>query len=648
MPASFSIDQNVFEQLNIAEFLDEKILDKIGECVVEEYKADDASRSQWLDNISEWMKLAQQVMETKNSPWPNASNIKYPLLTVSAIQFNSRALPALVADRYPVKPIILGINTALDEEKKARQERVQHYLSYQILYGMPSWIDDMDRLLIYLPIVGLCHKKTYFSAEQGLNISKLVMPEDLAIDYYAEDYDKARKTERMYLYKNSIIELQRKGLYREIDIGESKQPADFKKNRDAGQGLSQPGAVKEYPYEILEAHTYYDLDEDDYKEPWTITVVKETGKVLRIVPRFAEDGVEHDQTGRIISIRPLLAFTKYIFFPDPNSNTHGLGLGHLLGPLNKGANTVLNQLIDAGTLANMPGGFLGKGIRSKTGVLKFKPGEWKILQTTAQDLRQGIVPLAIKDPSNVLFQLLGLLIDSGKEVGSIADVMLGQNPGQNQPFSTTQNVLEQGLKVFAGIYKRIFRSLSSEYRKLYMLTYIYGDDTQYRNILDYPTNISVEQDFSPLDADIIPNADPDIIAEHVKLMRAQSLAQKIAAGFPINAKEATKRILEAEGHKDIETLLQVPKPQPSFELQLKDKEIEYNRENNMIAAELDSIRVENEALKDRAQAQVNEAKAEAVGFNEITKRIGEVTKRITALKGAQNDKSNTGNRTSED
>jgi hypothetical protein len=616
---AYKLDK-AYYSVNIAEDLDEKNLLEIGNSLAELVNDDDLSRSSWLDDQDEWMKLASQVRETKDFPWERASNVKYPLVSLASLQFHARALPSLINSNLPVRAKVLGRDPG--QAKQMRADRVSRYMSYQVLDEMEEWLDDMDRMMIVLPIIGLCYKKTYYSENLKRNRSVLVMPRDLIVNYFATDYKRARLSHVMIMDRNEVKEFQARGIFLEADLQEDSKP--LKGMRDETIGLSAPGnsASEDTPLELIESHCWWDLDEDGYKEPYIITFHRESRKILRIVARWEEDGIEYNEKGKIVKIEPCEYFTPFTFLPDPNSAVYGIGFGRLLGPTNESVNTIINQLIDAGTLSNLQSGFLARGVKLKGGATRFRPGEWKIVNTTGDDLRKSIVPMPVRDPSSTLFQLLGMLIESGTRLSSVSDIMVGDNPGQNQPASTTMTVLEQGLKVFTGIYKRIHKALTQEYKKLYKLNFRYMDEMHYQDILDegaqqpqIPPNTPPDQvqqimmmaqenpqpvasimDFSPEGLDIVPASDPNFVSDSQKSMKAQSLLQKLAMGLPLNPVVVTQKVLESEGQEDIQQLMTLP-PQPPSPQQME--------------FELETIRVQIEAFKAYFDALSKTAQAEA-------------------------------------
>lgn len=612
---------NALASINIAEDLDDQELDFIGHRLKELVDNDDVSRQEWLSDQDEWLKLASQVRDIKNYPWERASNVKYPLLTLAALQFHARALPGLINSNTPVQAKVIGQD--YDMNKLRRASRVKRWMSYQVLDQMEEWMDEMDRMMFVLPIIGMCFKKTYFSDNLQRIRSVMVMPRDLILNYHANDYKRARISHVMLMDQNELRELQLQGVFRDIEL--SAEHKNIPGVRDETLGLSNSGDMQEDPYEVVESHCWWDLDEDGYKEPYIITYHRDSGKVLRIVARWDENGIEYGSKGKIAKIHATEYFTPFIFFPDPNSNVYGIGFGRLLGPTNETANTLINQLVDSGTLSNLQSGFLSRGAGLKSGSTRFSPGEWKIVNASGDNLKNAIVPMPVREPSSTLMNLLTFLVDAGQRISSVTDIMTGENPGQNQPASTTMAVLEQGLKVFTGIYKRIHRQLASEYRKIYALNYRYLDEQMYQAVLDEgvippeippgaspeeaqmmimqaqqnPQNIATINDFSPEGLDIIPASDPNFVSDAQRAVKAQSLLEKLGMGLPVNPMIVTKKVLEAEGHEDVEQLMTLPPPTPSLE----EKEFELET----IKTQIEAFRAYFESLEKVAKAEAAEA-----------------------------------------
>lgn len=570
MAIDFNNIDAILQQSNLADGLDEETLVKISDQVCTIYEEDLDSRKEWSHSYEEWIKLAIQVMEEKTTPWPNAANVKFPLLSTAAMQFHARSYPILINGPNIVKALIVGEDP--DEEKAKRAERISKHMSYQLLEEMEQWDEDMDRLCYVLPIVGCAFKKIYYDPTLGHNVSELILAKDLVVNYWARSLKEAyAKTHVFYKLKNKVKEKVNEGTYLEINLDmTSPRSTEMDDETQSNQGLSPHGSEEHLPLMFLEQHTFYDLDDDGYEEPYIITVEYSTKKVVRITARFEKDGVVTND-GEIERIVPEEHIQKFSFIPNPDGGFYDIGFGALLGPLNLTVNTLLNQLIDSGTIHNLGGGFISRGIRMKAGDTKFTPGEYKFVQTAGDDLKKNIFPLPTKEPSKTLFELLGSIVDGAKELSSVSEIMVGKMPGQNTPATTTMASVEQGMKVFTAIYKRIYRSLTKEYKRLYRLNSIYLKPEEVFRVLDdkalMTTGVS---DYQQDDTDVRPMADPSAASEMLRLTKAQALLELIPLG--LNVSEVLRRVLEAQDQPEVEKLINPEGPQPDpkqQELQMK-------------------------------------------------------------------------------
>ena len=524
---------------NIAEDLDAISLDDIGSRVFKEYEVDVTSRAEWKQKTEEALELAMQVTKEKQFPWPKAANVIYPLVTTAATQFAARAYPAIVNGRSIVRGVVVGDDdgepkigqdgTPLMQNgpqgpqpvwktppgaKRQRADGIGEHMSWQLLDEQPEWEPETDQLLHLLPIVGTVFRKTYFDPGKGRNVSVMVSPMKLVINYHAKSIETAaRATEEFELYPREIEEAERAGLYLipELPYGEAENSE----------------GDKDKPHEFLEQHRYWDLDEDGYPEPYIVTIHKRSRKVVRIVARYDEsergEGSIHfnRRSHKIQKIEPIHYYTKYDFIPNPDGGVYSLGFGQLLRPINESINTVLNQLLDAGTLQNAGGGFIGKGLSMNAGAIRFQLGEYKTVNSQGGNIRDNIVPFPAPGPSAVLFNLLGFLVEAGKEIAAIKDVLTGDQKTPNVPATTTLALIEQGLKTFTAIYKRVHRSLKSELNKLYRLNRVYGDEQSQYKVGD-TWKVVLKQDYV-LGAGVEPVSDPTMVSDMQRMGRAQFL-----------------------------------------------------------------------------------------------------------------------------
>ena len=575
---------------NLAELLPDDDLDIIGEYVHEGYLTDKKSRESWEGKVDEWTSLALQVVEEKSFPWPNAANVKYPLITTAALQFSARAYPALLPGTNPVRGRVVGYDK--DGSKTERAIRIGKHMSYQVLQQMSDWEEEMDRLLFALPIVGCVFKKTYFSASKGHNVSEIVYPKELVVNYWAKNLEEApRITHELAFSENDIREriLDGRFIEQELKAASDDELPDTNKVSSEAMGMDKPASQDDTtPYIALEQCVYLDLDQDGYKEPYIVTIEGESRKVFRIVPRFDEDQIKYTEKNEVIRIDPTNYYTKFSFVPSPDGGFYDIGFGILLGPINETINTLINQLLDAGTMSVTSGGFIAKGIRIKGGKTSFDPFEWKAVNTVGDDLRKGLVPLPVREPSQVLFSLLGMMIESGEKLSSVTEIMSGDIPGQNTKATVAMAAIEQGMKVFSSIYKRVHRSLAKEYTKLFILNSIFLEPEEYFNILDVGQEGAAQiglEDYKQEDIDVIPSSDPNIATEQQKIAKIEAIGSLLQMGT-INPQEYTKRMLEATEQVNIEALMKMPDPKPNEEFEFEKQKFSDESERSWAEIEL--------------------------------------------------------------
>lgn len=525
---------------NVAEMLDEEQLAQIGMQVFRGYEIDEESRTDWLLVIEEALDIAKQVMKKKTFPWDNASNIKFPLITQASIDYASRTLPEIIQNERVVKAKVIGKDP--DNKKYDRSIRISEYMSYQLTEKSESWEQGTDMLLHVLPVLGTVFKKTYYDEIEKYCCSELCVPEKIVVNYNTQSLEKAtRITHLITLQDNYIVEGQRSGLFLDVELNQLEQedPNDI----DSGR-------------EFLEQHCYLDLDKDGYKEPYVVLVHKISKKVLRIVNRFKN--VKKNKDGQVVKIIPINYFTDFHFIRSPDGGFYSMGFGSLLLPINKAINTLINQLIDSGTMNNLQGGFIGRGLRIKNGTIRYKMGEWQVLDSASgDDIRKNIFPWPTKEPSSVLYSLLTLLMQVGKDLSSTTDVLAGKQPAQNVASNTIAQLVEQGTKVFIAINKRLYKSLQQEYRKFFYLNSIYLTQEEYSSVLD-DENANVKLDFVEEGIDVIPVADPTVSTETQRISRA-GILQNLKTADPREADRLLLQALQLDSSV-IDKLLPAPDP----------------------------------------------------------------------------------------
>lgn len=588
---------------NLAIGMNKEKLGEIGQWCKQGYETDLASREEWDMAMEEWIALAKQEREEKTFPWRGASNVKYPLVTTAAMQFAARAYPSLVPSNGKiVKSIVLGKDPTGEKTDKA--ERVSDFMSYQIMHDMDDWEEDMDKMLMQLPVVGTMFKKTYYNKNKDKICSNLIQPKNLVVDYWARNLDTVERiSERIWMSPRILKEYQNAEIYRDIDLGTPAVP----ENEDVSVTVID-GTV---PYELVEQHTFYDIDGDEYPEPYIITFELRSGEVLSIQRRYnLEDVVEDD--GKIIKIIPTQMYTKFGFVPNPDGSFYDIAFGVLLGPLNESVNTVINQLIDAGSVSNLNAGFIGKGLKLKAGDMAFRLGEWKQVNVLGDDIKKNIFPLPKSEPSAVLFQLMGSLITSGKELASVAEIFVGKMPGQNTPATTTMASIEQGMKVFTAVYKRLYRSLSQEFKKIYKLNKMYLDPYHETAVLDVPIG---PDDFDDTNYDVCPGADPTAVSQTEKLLKAQGLLElmPMVPGL-LDPIEVFSRVLEAQEQPNWQKLFtqqvqqsgQLPPPPPDPKIMAIQAKVEADQRKAAVDIQSKQMDMELEARDKNMQMHMKQ------------------------------------------
>jgi len=542
---------------NVAKLLTEQELGEISAKVLSEYDIDEQSREGWLKTNAEALKLAMMMAEEKNYPFKGSSNVKYPLVSSAALQFNARAYPAICPPDRPVKCKTYGKDPS--GEKAARAERVSDHMSWQLTSQMPEWEEDTDRLTLVVSIAGCVFRKVYHDPSLRRNVTRLVTADRLVFNYWARSFnDLPRLTEVMSLYPNEIQERINDNRFMDFEYG-GLVPGDATED---GEQKSD-GNDSDGPHIFLEQHRLLDLDGDDYAEPYVVTIHKTSGKVCRIKANWTAETAVLEQDGqeglKVISLRRQSYFVRYLFLPSPDGGAYGMGFGTLLASINDSIDTTLNQTFDAAHLATIQGGFisaiLGPKVRDKT--MRFEAGEWKIINVTG-NMRDSMMPISYPGPSQVMMVLLEFLINSGKELASIKDVLTGDTPA-TAPVGTTAMLIDQGLMVFTSIYKRIHRGLREELKLLADLNERYLTQEEYAAFHD-ADGADPQADYNLGDMDILPVSDPQSVTKAQKIAKAQAVFAVSENNPAVDRREATRRVYEALDVEDIDKLMPDPPP----------------------------------------------------------------------------------------
>lgn len=539
------LNQETIRSANLCDRFSSDDLKRIGDYVWDGYFKDKTSRMTWERRMDAAMNLAMQVQVDKSFPWPGCSNVIFPLITIGALQFSAQAYPNLINGTRIVKYRVVGKDLGPVRE---RARRISAHMSWQVTEQDEEWEDQHDKLFINIAIVGSAFIKSYYDSSKGYPVDEFVMARDLVIDYGAKSVEKAaRKTHVIQLYRNDIYEKVRRGTFRDVldeawfrgNPGPKSQIPSIDKRRGVVQSFSDHATQ----FTCLEQHCSMDLDDDGYEEPYIVTIEETSRSVLRLVARFENDtDVERNSRGQVIKITPTEYFTKYTFIPSPDGGIYDLGFGIFLGPINEAVNSGINQLLDNGTMQNSIGGFLGRGAKIRGGVYTMAPWEWKRVDSTGDDLRKNLVPYPERQPSTVMFQLVGLLIEYANRIMGTVDTQVGENPGQNTPAQTFQGMQEAGMRVYKVIFKRQWRCMKQEFKKRYLLNKLY---TRSHEDFGPASDFIRREDYQGSPDQIAPVANPNITSTTLKLSQAMAVKQDSMTTPGYDIPEVTREFLDA-------------------------------------------------------------------------------------------------------
>jgi hypothetical protein len=545
--------------INLAEVLPDDILQSISSDLLSSIKGDKQSRSEWEKTYTDGLKyLGMKFDDQRSQPFEGSSGVIHPILAEAVTQFQAQAYKEMLPAKGPVKTEIVGARTV---ETENQAERVQEFMNYYIMNVMEEYDPELDQMLFYLPLAGSAFKKVYFDFVLNRAMSKFIPPEDLIVPYEAADISSAERiTHVINMSSNEIKKQQLTGFYANVDIGSdgySENLSDVEEAIDEIQGIS-PSYKENRNRTVYEVHTVLDIEgfEDidangnptGLKLPYIVTIEESSEKILSIRRNYLENDLLKNKINY---------FVQYKFMPG--LGFYGLGLSHMIGGLSKASTSILRQLIDAGTLANLPAGFKARGMRIRDEDDPLQPGEFRDIDTTGGSLRENLIPLPIKEPSNVLMQLLGLLVDSGKRFAAIADMNVG-DMNAAMPVGTTVALLERGTKVMSAIHKRLHYSQKLEFN---LLAKVFGESLPpvYNFQVGSGQNQIKLQDFDDR-VDIIPVSDPNIFSQSQRVTLAQELLQMVQSNpqvhGPMGIYEAYRRMYSALGVDNVDSLLMPP------------------------------------------------------------------------------------------
>ena len=552
------INDMIEHDSNLAEYLDEEVLTEISMDLRASFEDDLQSRDAWEETYTKGLDLLGVGSTDRSVPFEGASGVTHPLIAESVTQFQAQAYKELLPSGGPVKTKVLGV---ANPETEGQATRVKNFMNYLIMEKMEEFDPDMDQMLFYLPLSGSTFKKVYYDEAKGRPVSKFVAAQDVVVPYTATDLVTApRISHVLKMTDNEVRKLQVSGIYRDIELGD---PGDTEEDTveqkvDELQGISR--TYKDELRNILEIHSVMEIegfeDKDEQGEltgiklPYIVTIDRSKGDVLSIRKNYAEN----DPLKQTIQY-----FVHYKFMPG--LGFYGFGLTHMIGGLGRAATSILRQLIDAGTLANLPAGFKARGVRVRNSDDPLQPGEWRDIDVPGGDIRSAITPLPYKEPSATLAQLLAALIEGGRRFISVADEQVNNMSGET-PVGTTVAMLERGMKVMSAIHKRLHYGQKNEFR---ILARIVAENLP----PFYPYQVAgaspeiKQQDFDGR-VDIIPVSDPNIFSMAQRVALAQSQLQLAQSNPEMHNMYASyQRMYQALEVQNIDEILPpIPEPQP--------------------------------------------------------------------------------------
>jgi hypothetical protein len=553
-PSSVSPEGGDEHYANLAEFLPDNVLGPLGSNLYQQYQDYKTSRKDWEQSYKEGLDLLGFKYDNRTEPFQGASGATHPVLAEAVTQFQALAYKELLPADGPVRTQILGLSTP---EKEQQSQRVKDFMNYQIMDQMKDYEPDFDQMLFYLPLAGSSFKKVYYDEVDQQAVSKFVPAEDLIVPYSATSLDDAESIIHVVkISENDLRKQQVAGFYKDIELKPStttESEVQQKERELEGQTKNREEDI----FNILEFHTNLDIEgfedvgEDGeptgIKLPYIVTLEENSREVLSIKRNYEVDDVKR---------KKIQYFVHFKFLPG--LGFYGFGLIHMIGGLSRTATTALRQLIDAGTLSNLPAGFKQRGIRIRDDAQSIQPGEFRDVDAPGGNIRDAFMMLPFKEPSQTLLALMGVVVQAGQRFASIADLQVGEG-NQQAAVGTTVALLERGSRTMSAIHKRIYAALKQEFKLLARVFKLYLPQEYPYDVVGGQNTIK-QSDFDDR-VDILPVADPNIFSQTQRISIAQTELQLAASNPAIhNQYEVYRQMYEALGVKDIDKILIRPQP----------------------------------------------------------------------------------------
>ena len=556
-PNTSEIDPNQDHFANLAETLEDSVLDPLGSKIMEQYNEYKESRSDWEDTYKNGLELLGFKYERRTEPFRGASGVNHPVLAESVTQFQAQAYKELLPADGPVRTQIMGdVNVSKEEQAK----RVKDFMNYQIMDQMKEYEPEFDQMLFYLPLSGSTFKKIYYDDLLGRAVSKFVPADDLIVPYSANSLEDAEAIIHVIkISENELRKQQVSGFYKDIELGEPPVTENQLEDKKLElEGISKDGQEDQYTlYEIhtnLDLEGYEDVGEDGeptgIKLPYVVTVAQSNSKILSIRRNYKAEDPKKNKINYFVQFKFL-----------PGTGFYGFGLIHMIGGLTRTATAALRQLLDAGTLANLPAGFKSRGIRVRDDAQPLQPGEFRDVDAPGGNIKDQFMTLPFKGPDATLLQLMGVVVSAGQRFAAISDMQVG-DMNQQAAVGTTVALLERGSRVMSAIHKRLYVGLKEEFKLLAQVFKTYLPPVYPYDVPGARREIKM-QDFDDR-VDILPVADPNIFSQTQRISIAQSQLQLAQSNPQMhNMYQAYRSMYDALGVKNVNAILPPPaQPMP--------------------------------------------------------------------------------------
>jgi len=556
-PQSKEKGKEVEFDANLAEEIPDRELGRISSELMSEFDANKASRQDWEEAYANGLELLGFTYDERTEPFRGASGVTHPLLAEAATQFQAQAFNELLPSSGPVRTIVIGEDTP---EKNNQAQRVKQFMNYYLTNIMEEYTPDMDQMLFYLPLAGSTFKKTYFDEAMNRVVSKFVPVENLVVPYETSDLETCPNiTQVVRMSLNDLRKNQIAGFYRDVEVMPAqKDLTSVNEETNRIEGV-EPSQI-DYDCTLLECHVdldlegYEDVDDDDeptgIKVPYVVTLSADNGQVLAIRRNYMED----DENRKKIQY-----FTHFKFLPG--FGFYGLGLIHTIGGLSRTATAALRQLIDAGTLSNLPAGFKARGLRIRDDDDPLQPGEFRDVDAPGGAIRDSLMPLPFKGPDQTLFNLLGFVVQAGQRFATITDLKVGDG-NQNAAVGTTIAMMEQGSRVMSAVHKRLHYAMRKEFK---ILARVMGESLpqEYPYAVEGADATVMREDFDSR-VDVVPVSNPNVFSQSQRIMMAQTKLQLAGAAPELhNMPEIFRDMYEALGITDVDRIMKsVPETDP--------------------------------------------------------------------------------------